>query len=129
MGWKKTREYDELINTERWRKLRDWKLASVKGLCEQCIKDGQAAGVKQGYLTPAYLVHHIVPVETGKTRQEMERLCYDPKNLMALCKKCHGRMHKELNSQTKEGHQRTAQASLERFKERIKRKRDESEGR
>ena len=45
-------------------------------LCEQCKREGR--------LTPAEEVHHIVPLADGGTN--------DAGNLMALCKSCHSRI-------------------------------------
>ena len=45
-------------------------------LCEQCEREGR--------LTPAEEVHHIVPLTDGGTN--------DAGNLMALCKSCHSKI-------------------------------------
>ena len=76
--------YQRLLNDRRWRELRIAYLREHP-LCERCIREGKAAGVPEGYITPAIDVHHRVPVETAKTLQEMERLAYDWNNLEALC--------------------------------------------
>lgn len=55
-----------------WRRIRDRYIAEHP-LCEKCKKEGR--------LTPAQEVHHIVPLSQGGTN--------DPKNLMALCTSCH----------------------------------------
>ena len=70
-------------------------------LCERCIREGKAAGVPEGYITPSVDCHHRVPVETAKTLQEMERLAYDWNNLEALCIPCHSRTHREMGKGTK----------------------------
>lgn len=46
--------------------------------------------------------HHIKQVESGRTVQEMERLCYDPTNIRLLCVACHIKTHAEARSHTKE---------------------------
>ena len=92
--------YQRLLNDRRWRELRIAYLREHP-LCERCIREGQAAGVPEGYITPAIDVHHRVPVETAKTLQEMERLAYDWNNLEALCIPCHSRTHREMGKGTK----------------------------
>ncbi len=93
--------YQRLLNDRRWRELRIAYLREHP-LCERCIREGKAAGVPEGYITPAIDVHHRVPVETAKTLQEMERLAYDWNNLEALCIPCHSRTHREMGKGTKE---------------------------
>ena len=92
--------YQRLLNDRRWRELRIAYLREHP-LCERCIREGKAAGVPEGYITPAIDVHHRVPVETAKTLQEMERLAYDWNNLEALCIPCHSRTHREMGKGTK----------------------------
>ncbi|MDL2317714.1 HNH endonuclease [Eubacteriales bacterium OttesenSCG-928-A19] len=58
-----------------WLRIRDNYIAKYP-LCEQCWKDGK--------ITPAQEVHHILPLSAGGT--------HDPSNLMALCKPCHSRI-------------------------------------
>lgn len=58
-----------------WKKIRARYVASHP-LCEQCEKEGR--------LTPAEEVHHIIPLSGGGT--------HDEENLMALCKACHSRI-------------------------------------
>ena len=91
--------YQRLLNDRRWRELRIAYLREHP-LCERCIREGKAAGVPEGYITPAIDVHHRVPVETAKTLQEMERLAYDWNNLEALCIPCHSRTHREMGKGT-----------------------------
>ena len=55
-----------------WKRIRD-RFISAHPLCEECKK--------QGKLTPAQEVHHILPISRGGTHAE--------NNLMALCKSCH----------------------------------------
>lgn len=55
-----------------WKKIRDRHMAEYP-LCEMCKK--------QGRLTPAEEIHHIVPLSHGGTHEES--------NLMSLCKACH----------------------------------------
>lgn len=91
------KRYQRLLNDRRWWgpngvKIQVWKRAG--GLCEECYKDGIVrAGVD---------CHHIVPVETGRTEQEMERLAYDVNNCRLLCIEHHIEAHVALRSHSKE---------------------------
>lgn len=55
-----------------WKRIRD-SYISQHPLCEECERDGR--------LTKAEEVHHILPLSRGGT--------HDRSNLMALCKSCH----------------------------------------
>jgi 5-methylcytosine-specific restriction endonuclease McrA len=69
----------------------------AEGLCERCKRDGIAErGVP--YITPGVDCHHIKPVESAKTEQEMERLAYDVNNIELLCIACHIKTHQEMRS-------------------------------
>ena len=59
----------------RWTKIRAAYIGQHP-LCEQCLKEGR--------VTKAEEVHHIVPLGHGGT--------HDFRNLMALCKPCHSRI-------------------------------------
>lgn len=83
----KDKDYQQLIHTERWLKLRRDKL-TAQPLCERCQQ--------QGIVTPATEVHHVTPVEDGLTYAAKCRLMYDPHNLRALCHNCHVQTHTEL---------------------------------
>ena len=62
-----------------WKRIRD-RYISIHPLCEQCKKEGR--------ITPAEEVHHILPLSHGGTHSE--------DNLMALCKSCHSRITAEM---------------------------------
>ena len=83
----KDKDYQQLIHTERWLKLRRDKL-TAQPLCERCQLDG--------IVTPATEVHHVTPVEDGLTYAAKRRLMYDPHNLRSLCHACHVKTHTEL---------------------------------
>lgn len=90
------KRYQRLLNDKRWWgeggvKVQVWRRAA--GLCEECLK--------QGIVTPGVDCHHVIPVETGRTIQEMERLAYDVNNVRLLCVQCHIAAHVELKSHTK----------------------------
>lgn len=83
----KDETYKRLINSQRWLHLRKAVL-TARPLCERCGKEG--------LVTPACEVHHVVPVETAITPREKEQLMFDPSNLQALCHACHVQVHVEM---------------------------------
>ena len=89
----RNKEYRKLINTRKWQKLRLQALSKTNYLCAVCLKND--------ITTPATEVHHIAPVETGANLLHMKQLCYDPNNLIAVCKECHKNEHIKLQSYTK----------------------------
>ena len=97
----------EIYNSREWKELRIAKLRSTNGLCEECMKDG--------VVTQATCVHHVVPIETAKTKDEMKRLAFDWNNLMSLCQSCHNRIHKELGSNTAKVVKARAEARQDRW--------------
>lgn len=105
------KRYQRLLNDRRWwgpdgAKVKVWRRA--QGLCERCRAEG--------YITPGVDVHHIRPVESAKSMQEMERLCYDWQgNCQLLCVACHIKAHQEMMSHTKE----EVKANKERAKQRF----------
>ena len=101
----RSKDYQRLLNSPRWAKVKRIVDQRAKGKCERCIEMGKAAGVKRGWLTPGVDHHHIKPVESGRTLEEMERLCYDPDNVRLLCVPCHIAVHTEARSHSKEAHQ------------------------
>ena len=97
----------EIYNSREWKELRIAKLRSTNGLCEECMKDG--------IVTSARCVHHVVPIETARTKDEMKRLAFDVNNLKALCFACHARIHKELGSNTAKIVRQRAEARQDRW--------------
>ena len=63
-------------------------------LCERCEA--------QGYVTASRCVHHIIPVESGRTEAECRDLAFRRNNLQALCYQCHSDIHKAERSHSKE---------------------------
>lgn len=91
------KRYQKLLNDRRWWgeggvKVQVWRRAN--GLCELCKAEG--------FITPGVDVHHIRPVETAKTVQEMERLAYNPANCQLLCVPCHIKVHQSMHTHSKE---------------------------
>ena len=97
----------DIYNSREWKELRIAKLRSTNGLCEECLK--------QGIVTSARCVHHVVPIETARTKDEMKRLAFDVNNLRALCFACHARIHKEMGSNTAKIVRQRAEARQDRW--------------
>ena len=99
----RNKDYQRLLNSPQWAKVKAIVRARAGGLCERCKAEGIAErGVP--YITPGVDCHHIVPVESGKTLAEMQRLCYDTHNIQLLCVPCHIKTHAEQRSHSKEAH-------------------------
>lgn len=114
MSWrcknhKQRKDKQDIYNSREWKELRIAKLRSTQGLCEECLK--------QGIVTGARCVHHIVPIETARTKEEMRRLALDCglNGLMSLCVACHARIHKEIGSNTAKIVQARADARQDRW--------------
>lgn len=97
----------EIYNSREWKALRIAKLRSTNGLCEECLKEG--------IVTSARCVHHVVPIETARTKDKMKRLAFDVNNLRALCFSCHARIHKEMGSNTAKVVKARAEARQDRW--------------
>ena len=107
------KDKQEIYNSREWKELRIAKLRSTDGLCEECMK--------QGIVTAARCVHHVVPIETARTKDEMRRLAIDCglQGLKSLCFACHARIHKELGSNTAKIVRQRAEARQERWKDNL----------
>jgi 5-methylcytosine-specific restriction protein A len=111
---KVAKDKQEIYNSRKWKELTILK-KRANPLCEQCIKDGEAVGIPGGYVKSVECVHHIIPIETARTKEEMRRLAFDWNNLMSLCKSCHARIHKELGSNTAKIVRQRAEARQDRW--------------
>lgn len=80
----KDAEIKKLYNTVRWRKLRAAYLAEHP-LCEDCLERDE--------VSQAVEIHHITPISTGITPEQMQILSYSWENLISLCADCHHRRH------------------------------------
>lgn len=105
--------YQSLLNAKKWKELRQWKL-NQNPLCELCQREGKVVS--------AVDVHHITPVETGQTQDEMKQLAYDPTNLQSLCIAHHIQVHAEAKSHTRESHERRERDRLEQWKDELERR-------
>ena len=88
-------------------------------LCEKCLAEGKAAGVAGGWIRSAHCVHHITPIETAATMEEMRRLAFNPANLMSLCDECHHKIHEEMKSFSRENVKERADARQARWSDNI----------
>jgi len=94
----KNPEYRRIITSRKWTELRGLKMLKNTinngGFCEECVRrywnEGGARPRK------ATEVHHIVPIESAATREEMEALAYNENNLMAVCSECHRIIHRKM---------------------------------
>lgn len=87
MTMAKDKDYNKLIHTVKWLRLRRDTL-TAHPLCQRCEAEGR--------ITPATEVHHIRPVEEAITMADKMQRMYDPHNLQALCHDCHVKTHTEL---------------------------------
>ena len=103
----KDKEYNQLIHTGRWLRLRR-DVLTAHPLCQRCEQEGKR--------TPATEVHHVRPVEEAVGEERRQRM-YDPANLQALCRDCHVRTHTELG---RCGKAATKKRNAEQFRQVIK---------
>lgn len=104
------KQYQRLLNSKRWRDVKSIVWRRANGLCERCIAEGK--------VVPGIDCHHIKPVESGKSIQEMERLCYDYEhNIQLLCIPCHIAAHQAMRSHTNEELKANRQRRQERWRE------------
>lgn len=82
-----------MIQSTAWRDLRGRKLKECP-LCEECQREGRTV--------PATEVHHIVPVESVSSVEQMRRMMFNPGNLESICHTCHVEIHRRMFSHTKE---------------------------
>jgi 5-methylcytosine-specific restriction endonuclease McrA len=87
------RNYQRLLNSKRWQEVKRIVWQRTNGLCEECKR--------QGIVRAGVDCHHVVPVETATTPQEMERLCFDVNNVRLLCIACHSAIHKGMGKGTR----------------------------
>ena len=113
------RDKAEIYNSREWRELRVAKLRA-QPLCEMCQEEGRKSGIKRGYVRSATCVHHIVPIETATTKDEMWQLAIGCglSGLMSLCRPCH----------TKEAVQERKQSAFERWKAKQQRQQPPTDG-
>lgn len=88
------KRYQRLLNSKRWWEVKRTVWQRANGLCERCKAEG--------YITAGVDCHHVKPVETARSPQEMEALCYNVNNVQLLCVPCHIKVHQDMHTHTKE---------------------------
>ena len=100
-----------IYNSREWKALRIQKLRA-NPLCEICQQ--------HGIVRSAHSVHHVVPIETATTMEEMKRLAFcGLDGLMSLCDDCHHKVHEEMKSFSKESVKARAEARQARWADNI----------
>lgn len=79
-------EYERIMASNRWRRCRDAYIKRVRGLCEDCLK--------QGIYTPGAQVHHKQRITPDNVNEPS--IVYGTDNLVLLCKECHDKRHGKL---------------------------------
>ena len=106
------KRYQRLLNDKRWLEVKRMVWQRANGLCEDCMK--------QGIIRAGVDCHHIIPVETATTIQEMERLCYDWRNnIRLLCIQCHSNIHRGMGKGTRKLAQERARQRQERWSDNL----------
>ena len=109
---KQAKDKATIYNSREWKTLRIEKLKS-QPLCEMHLKEGR-------YVS-AHCVHHITPIETATTMEEMKRLAFcGLDGLMSLCDDCHHKVHEEMKSFSRESVKARADARLARWIDNVK---------
>ena len=75
-------------NSKEWAHTREAVLRRDNYLCQRCME--------QGRLSPATCVHHIVPLSTARTEEQMMALLTDIDNCISLDEACHKAIHLEM---------------------------------
>lgn len=78
------KDYKSLINTTKWRKIRENKL-SMNPLCELCEEEEKTILATE--------IHHVNPIQNGINYADMEDRAYDMNNLQSLCHEHHKNIH------------------------------------
>ena len=109
---KQARDKATIYNSREWQELRIAKLRS-QPLCERCLS--------QGRYVSAHVVHHIVPIETAHTLQDMKCLAIDCglAGLQSLCDQCHADIHNDAGYHTREAVQQRAKDRQERWQDKV----------
>lgn len=74
----KRSKYDDFYDSSSWKHMRDYILSKNNYICEECRK-------------PADTVHHIIYLKLD----EGWNLRLKESNLMAVCRGCHNKIHRE----------------------------------
>ena len=80
-------KWSRYYQDRRWKHLRDWYM-STHLICEDCMFEGKSV--------PAQECHHRVPFSYFTEEQDKIAALLDDTNIVALCKPCHMKRHKDL---------------------------------
>ena len=69
----------KFYNSEAWKRTKKIRLLIDNGMCVECLKEGR--------LTKATTVHHIIEVKEDWSKR------FDIDNLISLCHSCHNKKH------------------------------------
>ena len=81
-------------------------------LCQECEREG--------YVRSSIDCHHIRPISSAMSIQEMERLAFDPNNIACLCVPCHVKVHKAMKKGTKANRKEREEQRMSRWSERVR---------
>lgn len=81
------------MNSREWKELRLRKV-QANPFCELCKEEG--------YAEPTRAIHHIVPIESGRTEAECRSLAFRWSNLISVCFRHHSKLHMAERSYSKE---------------------------
>lgn len=98
--------YIKLINSQKWRNLRNQKLQE-QPLCEVCESEDRS--------TLATEVHHRTPVESVASEVQMRALMFNYTNLMSVCHGCHAEIHRRMFSHSKAAIKANTERATKRF--------------
>lgn len=85
--------YIKIMNSKEWKQLRI-QVIREHPVCQMCEAENHVA--------PSQCVHHIIPVESGRTEAECWELATRRSNCMALCFRHHADIHKAERSHCKQ---------------------------
>jgi 5-methylcytosine-specific restriction endonuclease McrA len=106
--------YIKIMNSKEWKAMRAQVIAAHP-YCQRCME--------RGLLTISQCVHHIIPIESGRTEEECRDLAYGKvSNCVALCFQCHADIHKAERSYTKEVIKERSQQRVEAWADALKRR-------
>ena len=105
------KRYQRLLNSRRWKELRV-EMLRREPLCQECKREG--------YVRSSIDCHHIRPISSAMSIQEMERLCFDPNNIACLCVPCHIKVHKAMKKGTKANRKEREAQRMSRWSERVR---------
>ena len=98
-----------IYNSREWARLRRQKM-EANPICERCYAE-------HGWIVPARVIHHRIPIETARNYREMWTLAVECglDGLQSLCFQCHSDIHKAMDSRSRESHKASTDNALARW--------------